>query len=63
MRKYKQVKEKQVTFDMREWAEVERRAAAAGSRSVWVSDKILLTLNRKSAIMMVIYSLSETEVL
>ena len=28
MRKYKQVKEKKVTFDMTEWAEVERRAAA-----------------------------------
>ena len=28
MRKYKQVKEKKVTFDMNEWAEVERRAAA-----------------------------------
>ena len=28
MRKYKQVKEKKVTFDMQEWAEVERRAAA-----------------------------------
>ena len=27
MRKYKQVKEKKVTFDMKEWAEVERRAA------------------------------------
>ena len=28
MRKYKQVKEKKVIFDMKEWAEVERRAAA-----------------------------------
>ena len=28
MRKYKQVKEKKVTFDMTEWTEVERRAAA-----------------------------------
>ena len=28
LRKYKQVKEKKVTFDMTEWAEVERRAAA-----------------------------------
>ena len=28
MRKYKQVKEKKITFDMEQWAEVERRAAA-----------------------------------
>ena len=28
MRKYKQVKEKKVTFDMNEWAEIEIRAAA-----------------------------------
>ena len=28
LRKYKKVKEKKVTFDMNEWAEVERRAAA-----------------------------------
>lgn len=28
MRKYKQVKEKKITFDMKQWAEVERRAAA-----------------------------------
>ena len=28
MRKYKQVKEKKITFDMQQWAEVERRAAA-----------------------------------
>ena len=27
MRKYKQVKEKKVIFDMKEWAEVERRAS------------------------------------
>lgn len=27
MRKYKQVKEKKITFDMQQWAEVERRAA------------------------------------
>lgn len=27
MRKYKQVKEKKITFDMLQWAEVERRAA------------------------------------
>ena len=33
MRKYKQVKEKKVTFDMNEWAEVERRAAAAGMKT------------------------------
>ncbi|SFX41129.1 plasmid mobilization protein [Ruminococcus sp. XPD3002] len=33
MRKYKQVKEKKVTFDMNEWAEVERRAAAAGLKT------------------------------
>ena len=33
MRKYKQVKEKKVTFDMQEWAEVERRAAAAGMKT------------------------------
>ena len=29
MRKYKQVKRKEVVFDLTEWAEVERRAAAA----------------------------------
>lgn len=29
MRKYKQVKRKEVVFDLNEWAEVERRAAAA----------------------------------
>ena len=28
MRKYKQVKEKKVTFDLTEWGEVERRAAS-----------------------------------
>ena len=28
MRKYKQVKRKEVAFDLNEWAEVERRAAA-----------------------------------
>lgn len=33
MRKNKQVKEKKVTFDMKEWAEVERRAAAAGLKT------------------------------
>lgn len=33
MRKYKQVKEKKVTFSMDEWAEVERRAAAAGLKT------------------------------
>ena len=33
MRKYKQVKEKKVTFDMKEWAEVEHRAAAAGLKT------------------------------
>ena len=33
MRKYKQVKEKKVTFDMDEWAEVERRAAAIGIKT------------------------------
>ena len=33
MRKYKQVKEKKVTFDMEEWAEVERRAAAANLKT------------------------------
>ena len=29
VRKYKQVKRKEVVFDLNEWAEVERRAAAA----------------------------------
>lgn len=33
MRKYKQVKRKEVAFDMKEWAEVERRAAAAGVKT------------------------------
>ena len=33
MRKYKQVKEKKVTFDMQEWAEVERRAAACHTKT------------------------------
>ena len=33
MRKYKQVKEKNVTFDMQEWAEVERRASVAGLKT------------------------------
>ena len=33
MRKYKQVKEKKVTFDMSEWAEVERRAAACCTKT------------------------------
>ncbi len=28
MRKYKQVKEKKITFDMQQWTEVDRRAAA-----------------------------------
>lgn len=28
VRKYKQVKRKEVVFDLNEWAEVERRAAA-----------------------------------
>lgn len=32
-RKYKQVKEKKVTFDMKEWAEVERRAAACHTKT------------------------------
>ena len=33
MRKYKQVKEKKITFDMEEWAEVERRAAACHTKT------------------------------
>ena len=33
MRKYKQVKRKEVAFSMEEWAEVERRAAAAGLKT------------------------------
>ena len=33
MRKYKQVKEKKVTFDMNEWAEIERRAAACHTKT------------------------------
>lgn len=33
MRKYKQVKEKKVTFDMQEWSEVERRAAACHTKT------------------------------
>lgn len=33
MRKYKQVKEKKVTFDMEEWVEVERRAAAVNLKT------------------------------
>ena len=33
MRKYKQVKEKKITFDMNEWAEVERRAAACCTKT------------------------------
>lgn len=33
MRKYKQVKEKKITFDMNEWAEVERRAAACHTKT------------------------------
>ena len=33
MRKYKQVKEKKVTFDMQEWAEVERKAAACHTKT------------------------------
>ena len=33
MRKYKQVKEKKVTFDMQEWAEVERRAAVCHTKT------------------------------
>lgn len=32
-RKYKQVKEKKVTFDMKEWAEVERRAAECHTKT------------------------------
>lgn len=32
-RKYKQVKEKKVTFDLKEWAEVERRAAACHTKT------------------------------
>ena len=33
MRKYKQVKEKKITFGMDEWAEVERRAAVMGVKT------------------------------
>ena len=33
MRKYKQVKEKKVTFDMQEWTEVERRAAECRTKT------------------------------
>lgn len=33
MRKYKQVKEKKITFGMDEWAEVERRAALMGVKT------------------------------
>ena len=33
MRKYKQVKEKKVTFDLNEWAEIERRAAACHTKT------------------------------
>ena len=29
MRKYKQVKEKKITFDMKQWAEVKRRLTPA----------------------------------
>lgn len=32
-RKFKQVKEKKVTFDLKEWAEVERRAAACHTKT------------------------------
>ena len=39
VRKYKQVKRKEVVFDLTEWAEVEHRAAAAESKSIWGSDK------------------------
>ena len=40
MRKYKQVKEKKITFDMNQWAEVERRADACNKTTTsFIRDK------------------------
>lgn len=40
MRKYKQVKEKKITFDMDQWAEVERRAEACHtSTTAFIRDR------------------------
>ena len=40
MRKYKQVKEKKITFDMKQWAEVERRADACNKTTTsFIRDK------------------------
>lgn len=42
MRKYKQVKEKKVTFDMQQWAEVERRAEACHtSTTAFIRDRAI----------------------
>ena len=40
MRKYKQVKEKKITFDMKQWEEVERRADACNKTTTsFIRDK------------------------
>ncbi|WP_028510232.1 hypothetical protein [Ruminococcus sp. NK3A76] len=40
MTKYKQVKEKKITFDMKQWAEVERRANACNKTTTsFIRDK------------------------
>lgn len=40
MRKYKQEKEKKITFDMKQWAEVERRADACNKTTTsFIRDK------------------------
>lgn len=40
MRKYKQVKEKKITFDMKQWAEIERRADACNKTTTsFIRDK------------------------
>ena len=42
MRKYKQVKEKKVTFDMQQWAEVKRRAEACHtSTTAFIRDRAI----------------------
>jgi hypothetical protein len=41
-RKYKQVKEKKITFDMKQWAEVERRADACHTDTTKYLRKIIL---------------------
>ena len=55
MRKYKQVKEKKITFDMKQWEEVERRADACNKTTTsFIRDKAVSSEGRGSDGMMTV---------